>query len=101
MLSTWFWMEPEKNVVGRPILRVDRRLCPHCSQSVSFKAHKRLYYDASSAQWITSDTLRRQSIINSDGTLSANEDNPPTSLILEIQVLLMLTNFFTFARLLI
>lgn len=35
--------------------REDKELCPHCSVQVSKKtllAHKRVYYDCSSDQWI-------------------------------------------------
>lgn len=37
---------------------VSRRICPHCSKSVSFKtykAHRRLFYDFSSDQWLTTN----------------------------------------------
>ena len=36
------------------VRRVDRRVCPHCDRSVSYKtykAHKRLYYDAFEDNW--------------------------------------------------
>ena len=41
----------------RSLLRVSRRLCPHCDKRVSFKtfkAHKRLYYDPARDHWFTS-----------------------------------------------
>lgn len=36
---------------------VSRRICPHCSKSVSFKtykAHRRLFYDRSNDVWLSS-----------------------------------------------
>ena len=45
------------SVGGRPILRIERRHCPHCVRSVSlktFKMHKRLYYDGECDKWLVS-----------------------------------------------
>ena len=55
---------------------VRRRLCPHCSKSVSFKtykAHRRLFYDTSEDQWLLSSCseLEMES--------SQNDETPPTS----------------------
>ena len=50
-------MDPESEFTSdRSVLHVSRRVCPHCSQSVSFKtfkAHKRLYYDSGRDHWLT------------------------------------------------
>ena len=43
--------------VGRRMLRIERRHCPHCSRNVSlktFKMHKRLYYDDECDKWLVS-----------------------------------------------
>lgn len=50
--------------VGRRILRIERRHCPHCSRNVSlktFKMHKRLYYDAECDKWVVSGGYRDSS----------------------------------------
>lgn len=42
---------------NREVLRVERRLCQHCGQSLSmktYKAHKRLFFDAEDDTWVTS-----------------------------------------------
>lgn len=56
---------------------VSRRICPHCSKSVSFKtykAHRRLFYDSSEDQWL---------LLASEGTgeapSSTSEEEPPRS----------------------
>lgn len=44
--------------------RVDRRVCPHCDKSVSYKtykAHKRLYYDAFGDTWTRTTSERENS----------------------------------------
>lgn len=49
----------EEEVSQRRILKVDRRICPHCDKNVSFKTyrlHKRLYYNSSLGTWITVDS---------------------------------------------
>ena len=59
---------------------MDRRLCPHCDESVSvktYKAHRRMYYDPTSDKWSHRRTLIREqtSVSDSDDLI----DSPPQS----------------------
>lgn len=43
----------------RPIIKVDRRYCPHCHSNLSiktFKTHRRLYYDEERSRWNEQDS---------------------------------------------
>lgn len=65
---------------SRPILRINRRVCPHCNQIVSlktYKAHKRLFYDIESAKWICTVNSCESSPSSSVDIL--NDEAPPTS----------------------
>lgn len=40
---------------SRRVVRVERRFCPHCEQSISIKTyrvHKRRFFDGTTKQWI-------------------------------------------------
>ena len=72
-------------------LKPDRRTCPHCNQSVSFKTfaiHKRLYYDTLHGRWLKSrrllDALGDDS--NPHSKSSGNSDSEPSSIEFESDV---------------
>lgn len=47
----------EPSTSNRQIIQVEKRFCPHCNKTVSFKtfkAHKRLHYDSSNKKWLVS-----------------------------------------------
>ena len=65
----------------RTVIKVDRRCCPHCDRSVSlktYKAHRRLYYDADRDYWQRIDDGRS---ISPDGTGDSDSvvSSPPRS----------------------
>ncbi len=65
-----FIPETTMSTTGRD---VSRRICPHCSKSVSFKtykAHRRLFYDRSRGVWLSSEEEKEENI---------NEEAPPSS----------------------
>ena len=75
---------------SRPVLRVERRLCPHCQEYLSFKTyktHKRLYYVSSSDQWISKGsssscdsvtTMAESAPVSFGEPITSNqEDDPP------------------------
>lgn len=66
----------------RLLLRVERRLCNHCNEYLSFKtykAHKRLYYNYSTDQWISIGKASHSgNACDTDASGTSHED-PPTS----------------------
>ena len=56
---------------------VRRRICPHCSKSVSvktYKAHRRLFYDFSEDRWLLSNS---SGAIETD--VGTDDEAPPSS----------------------
>lgn len=55
---------------------VSRRICPHCSKSVSFKtykAHRRLFYDATRDHWLSSSHTSSSGLENQGAPSSFGE----------------------------
>lgn len=68
--------EEEDSVCERPLLKVNRRHCPHCDRYVSiktFKAHKRLHFDPGSSTW---SVCFHEATSQSDN----DSDSPPSSI---------------------
>ena len=62
-------------------LKVSERLCPHCNQVLSFKtfqAHKRIYYNAVTGDWIEKG-VQSNNLDRDDDTESTNTDSSPPS----------------------
>ena len=50
----------------RTVIKVDRRCCPHCDRSVSlktYKAHRRLYYDATTGNELMMAEVLAQTVL--------------------------------------
>ena len=66
----------------RPVLKIDRRYCPHCNEQLSartFKAHKRRYYDSQRGEWTKKFSLE------SDSTRPDDHEDSPTFSFLSAQ----------------
>ena len=63
-------------VPQREIVRVNRRHCPHCDRYVSYKAHKRLYFQSLTGDW---STCTSESTMPQD-TGDERSESPPISL---------------------
>ena len=71
-------METNETGSQRHIVKVDRRLCPHCDSSVfikTFRAHKRLYFDSSTSKW----HVRAEHWSDQEFGGSEASDSPPGS----------------------
>ena len=65
----------EQCTTSRRIIQVEKRLCPHCNKILSFKtfkAHKRLHFDALSGKWQVSSATSHLSF----ESRNADEDAP-------------------------
>ena len=65
-------------------LKLSERFCPHCKQVLSFKtfqAHKRIYYNAETGDWIDKGILSRNLVDHDkdDENDSTDKDSPPAS----------------------
>ena len=66
-----------------PYLLVNRRYCPHCNKSSSFKtykAHKWLYFNKAKKEWQTTSDVVTLGVALSEAELSnSDQESPPNS----------------------
>lgn len=62
----------------RPLMRVERRCCPHCKKNLSlktYKAHKRLYFNELDDSWVNLCAETE----SADADIPVNASSPPGS----------------------
>ena len=69
-------MDEGRSTESRPVLRINRTMCGTSVSIKTFKAHRRLFYDAGSSKWVTLQSGEDSPV---SGSMNVCEDDTPPS----------------------